>query len=91
MAPITKVCVVLNPISGGGRSKRAVEGPNPEIGTGALVYPCKSFVDAMKEHNPSVELKIVHTERRFHAVELATQFADAGWTVVGESSVVSGQ
>ena len=59
-----KVCIILNPISGGGRSLKAVEGPNSVIGTGQLTFPCQSFKDAMKEINPDIELKIQYTERR---------------------------
>ena len=78
-----KVCIILNPISGGGRSLKAVEGPNSVIGTGQLTFPCQSFKDAMKEINPDIELKIQYTERRGHAVELAKEYCDSGWIVVG--------
>ena len=37
----------------------------------------------MKEINPDIELKIQYTERRGHAVELAKEYCDSGWIVVG--------
>ena len=76
---VTKVCCILNPISGKGRSAKAVYGPDSFIGTGTLIYPTQSFKDAMAEINPDIEFVIKETERRGHAVELAEEYANQGY------------
>ena len=85
MPKIEKVCVVMNPISGGGKAPPLINmgSTPPASGTGGFKIQTKSFEQAMKELNPDVELKVVHTERSDHAVELAEQYIKEGWLVVG--------
>ena len=81
----TKVCVIMNPISGGGKAEHLIMKTSEETksGTGNHTIPTKCFLDAMKQHNPDIEVKVVNTERAGHAIELAEQYARDGWLVVG--------
>ena len=78
-----KVCVVMNPISGGGRAKPKIHGPNAKACVGKLEFACEPFLKVMSEVNPDIEVKVVETEHAEHAIALTKQYADEGWTVVG--------
>ena len=53
----------MNPISGGGRAKSLIEGSeNVFCYTGKVQEQASSFIDAMKQHNPDVEVKVIYTE-----------------------------
>eukprot|EP00658_Telonema_sp_P-2_P004319 TRINITY_DN11621_c0_g1_i3.p1 TRINITY_DN11621_c0_g1~~TRINITY_DN11621_c0_g1_i3.p1 ORF type:complete len:471 (+),score=140.63 TRINITY_DN11621_c0_g1_i3:36-1448(+) len=80
-----KVCVVMNPISGGGRADSLVNQTTEDTQaySGAFAQPTKCFKDAMAELNPGMEIKVVLTERVGHATDLAKQYAEDGWLVIG--------
>ena len=84
MGKITKVCVIMNPISGGGKAPALInKGTSPNCSSGAYKVPTKSFLDVMAEINPKIEVKVVETKKAKDAVEMAQKYIAEGWLVIG--------
>jgi len=86
---IKKICVVGNPISGGGNAPPAVHNkdkdgnPKPAKAChGQMKLPCESFLDAMARLCPEIEVKVVWTEYSGHAAVLAEEAARDGYHIV---------